>query len=113
MTTPDGYIRELESLTKSIKTLTLKTKELRERKTRVSDRLYTYLCTHKLDEYKGYKTSKLAPKIKVKRKSKKEKEKDALILFEEIGVANPRQFWEDFQRTQIYNISQSNEDEDE
>jgi hypothetical protein len=72
---------------------------MRKKKADVQMKLYAWMVKHNLDEYGGYKTSKLAPKKK-SRKNAKDKKQDALRLFSDIGVDDPETLWMEFQKTQ-------------
>ena len=67
----DGYVRELESLDSALKRHNKAAKELREKKKKTQEHLYNYMKRNDLEEYEGYKLSKIAPKPKIVRKKKR------------------------------------------
>lgn len=95
-----SYISEIDSITKSLRQYSKSSKELRKQKALAIERLYHWMKNHQLEEYEGYKLEKIAPKPKNLRKKAKEKREDALRLFSEVGINDPEEFWEAFQRTQ-------------
>lgn len=109
MTDPEGYVRNLKSINESIKRHSDQLKTLREKKKAAEDRLYRYMSKNNLDEYQGYKISKLTPKKKIKRKPEKEKKQDAIDLFCQNGIQDPETFWEQLKSTQKYKDPEANE----
>ncbi len=73
MSTPDGYVRELKTVDDTISRYNILLKSLREKKKTTQTRLYAYMEKNNLEEYGGYKASKLAPRKKVPRKKDKDK----------------------------------------
>jgi len=100
MADPDSYIRNLNSIGESIKRHNAQLKILREKKKESEKRLHSYMIKNNMEEYGGYKASKIAPKEKKLVKKKKEKKTDAIRLFSEIGITDPESFWDALQETQ-------------
>jgi len=100
MTDPDAYVRNLKDIGDAIKRHNAQLKILKSKKQESEKRLYIYMSKNNIDEYRGYKASKLAPKEKKPIKNKAEKKMDAIRLFSDTGINDPETFWEMFQNTQ-------------
>lgn len=111
MSSADGYIREIESISDALKRLNTKSRDLRKQKNLAKERLYVYMERSGITEYRGYKAEKLKPKDKPIRKKPSEKKADALRLFAETGITDPELFWQEFQKTQKCTIEGDDEDE--
>jgi hypothetical protein len=98
--TADAYIRQITDVDAALKRLNAQTKELRKKKKDAQTRLHAWMEKNKVDEYGKISIKKIAPKPPAKRKPAKKKKDDALRLFTAIGVNDPEELWEEFQRTQ-------------
>jgi len=96
----DAYVSKIKTLDETIKRYNKLLKKLREQKKESQGHLYAYMVRRSLDEYKGIKLAKIAPKEAPIRKKQKDKKNDAIQLFNEIGIPDPEGFWHDFQETQ-------------
>ena len=100
MSNGEAYIRQIGGIDEALKRLNTETKTLREKKKTAKRRLYEWMKSRGLEEFQGYKLTKITPKPKLPRKKAKEKKEDALRLFKEIGVDDPEELWTAFQHTQ-------------
>ena len=87
--TLDSYISEIESIKKEISRLNVEIKNLRNQKIDAQKFLYEYMTEVEINEYKGYKITKLLQKPRVKSKKKKDKIKDGIAVLRNIGDPNP------------------------
>ena len=95
-----GYVDEIKKLEKEIKRTNEYLKKLRERKKVCESNLYKIMEKNNEEELFGVKINKVKPKEKKIRKKASDKKKDAINLFYEIGIPDPKSFWEEFQKTQ-------------
>jgi len=102
MSTPDGYVYEINSLKAEIKRLNERTKKLREQKRTAEKHLYKHMHTHKVEKYENITIKSIRPKEKQKRKPEKAKRTDAISLFRDVGIPDPENFWVEFKATQKY-----------
>ena len=98
--TADAYIRQITDVDAALKRLNAQTKELRKKKKEAQTRLYAWMEKNGVEEYGKITIKKIAPKPPAKRKPAKKKKDDALRLFTAIGVNDPEELWEEFQKTQ-------------
>jgi hypothetical protein len=96
----DVYCRELKNIEAALKRSNEQVKQLRAKKKLNQERLYTYMVRHGLEEYEGYKLSKITPRPKVIRKKAKDKKADAISLFSQVGIPDPEDFWATLQSSQ-------------
>jgi hypothetical protein len=96
----DAYIGEINSINSALKQYGKSCRELRKQRKLAVERLYSWMKSNRLDEFKTYKLDKIAPKPQVQRKKAKEKKEDAIRLFIETGIADPEGYWDAFQKTQ-------------
>lgn len=85
----DSYISEIQSISAEITRLNGELRNLREQKLKAQNHLLHRLKEMKVDEYKGYKISKLTPKERTKPKKKKEKLRDGIAYLRELGAPDP------------------------
>lgn len=111
MSDPYSYVRNLAKIKDSEKRCTSQLKELRQKKKQTEQRLYEYMKKNNLDNFEGYKASKLAPKPKKMVKKKSEKDQDALKIISDVGISDPELFWETLKATQKSQILQNPEDQ--
>jgi hypothetical protein len=115
-TTADSYIRQIKDVDAALKRLNVQAKELRKKKKEAQSRLHSWMEKNKVEEYGEISLKKITPKPPAKRKPAKKKKDDAIRLFSQIGVNDPEELWEEFQRTQklvIETASDQNEEENE
>ena len=99
MSSGEGYVRRLRSISEALDRTNKHARELRAQKNEAKVLLHSWMIARGLEEYEGYKINKLVSK-KVPRKPSKEKKEDAMRLFGEAGIADPEGFWEELQKTQ-------------
>ena len=105
----EADVRRLKDLDDALKRANEKVSNLRKKKKDAQEKLYRSMEKNGVEKYEGYSISKLRPKVPAKRKPAKAKKKDAIRLFSEIGVDDPDELYEKFQRTQ--RIIKEEEDE--
>lgn len=99
-----GYSAELRLIEKELKISNKKSNDLRKRKKIVSEKLYNYMCKYNLTAVDGYSREKLEPPApKPEKKTESQKRRDAMELFEQVGIRNVDQFYQEFARTQKSN----------
>lgn len=108
--TADSYVRQIKDVDAALKRLNAQAKELRKKKKEAQTRLHAWMVKNGVDEYGQIPAKKIAPKTPVKRKPVKKKKEDAIRLFSQIGVNDPEELWEEFQRTQ--KLADRREEED-
>ena len=96
----DRYIQQLSQIDASIKRLNSQTAELRKKKKDILGHLHTWMVRNGHEKYGSYTVTKIAPKPPAKRKPAKAKKLDAMALFQQVGIDDPEQFWEELARTQ-------------
>jgi len=98
------YLRVIDGYDKECKRLLKQLSVIRNEKHKQEALLYNYMKRHNIDEltYNGkkIKQTKFEPKDKLQRKKKNEKMEDAIRLFRDAGVPDPRTFYKEFLRTQ-------------
>lgn len=98
------YLRVIDNLDKEAKRLQKQLSIVRAEKHKQEAYLYSYMKRHNIPELtygnKKVKLEKIAPKEKMPRKKKSEREEDAVRLFREIGIPDPRDFYGEFLKTQ-------------
>ena len=103
MATADGYVHEIKSLRKEIKRLNEHMKTLRDQKNITEGYLYQYMKKNGVEKLDGITINSIKPRSEqLPRKKKSEKKRDAVVLFQNIGVADPESLWVEFQATQRY-----------
>jgi len=95
-----SYVYTLNSLNDEIKRLNAHLKNLREQKRETQRLLKAYMDSQGIVEVDGIKAVNLTTRQRRPRKKKAEKEIDALRLFQETGIPNPKEFYIRFQETQ-------------
>ena len=99
-----GYSAELRLIEKELKISNKKSNDLRKRKKVVSEKLYKYMCKYNLATVDGYSREKLEPPApKPEKKTEAQKRRDAMELFEQVGIRNVDQFYQEFSKTQKSN----------
>lgn len=109
--TADSYVRQITDIEATLKRLNKQRSELQKKKKEAEQRLHAWMVKNGVEEYGKVKIKKVAPKPKAKRKPAKKKKDDALRLFSEIGVNDPEEFWEAFQRTQKVTVDAPEDDD--
>ncbi len=102
-----GYIKELNSLKAEIKRLNDEMKKLRIEKKSTERRLYEWMKIYGHTTYENYRLELVKPKTNIPRKKKNDKIRDALVLFRNIGIPDPEEFYEEFKKTQILMINEN------
>lgn len=110
--TADSYLRQISDVDAALKRLNAQTKELRKKKKDAQTRLHAWMIKNNVEEYGKIKIKKVAPKPPAKRKPVKKKKEDAISLFAKIGVNDPEELWEEFQRTQKLENERTTTDDD-
>ena len=111
----DRYIQQLSQIDATLKRINSQAAELRKKKKDIQGHLHTWMVKNGHEKYGAYSVSKIAPKPPAKRKPAKAKKMDALALFQQVGIDDPEQFWEELSRTQktVIEVPEENEDFDE
>jgi hypothetical protein len=107
----DTYVRNLKSINNTMDRLNKELKVLRIKKRDAQDKLYNAMKIRNLTEYGSIKITQITPKIKTPKKKTKDKKSDAIRFFNEIGIDNPELCWEEYQKTQKYQLVPNEDDE--
>lgn len=99
----DAYVRQIKELSDALTRLNKQAKDIREKQKIAKERLAQWMERKELEEFQGYKLSRIKPKPKIPTKPKEKKKNDAIRLFSEIGVTDPQELWDRFLETQRYN----------
>lgn len=102
----EAYVRQLKELSSALSRLNEQSKKLREKQKDTKLRLAQWMEKNGHQEYQGHKLAKIKPKPKIPKKPPKERKHDALLLFGEIGIPDPSDFWDRLQDTQKYNTEE-------
>ena len=97
-------VKDLEDINLALTRARKRVKDLQASKKQREAQIYNYMKHNGLENYHGFKLSKLEPKPKAERKKKKEKENAAIDLFRAIGVNDPGALYERFLETQTAKI---------
>jgi hypothetical protein len=100
----DAYVRQLKDLSDALARLNSQTKDIREKQKQTKARFAEWMERKEIEEYQGYKLSKIKPKPRIPIKPKERRKNDAIRLFSEIGVTDPQDLWDRYQQTQRYDI---------
>ncbi len=104
------YHNEIEKLNVEIKRMNSRLKELRDRRRQQEKYLYDSMKMWNETKVGNYTLKKLEKKAhpapKHKRKGVKAKQRDAMMLFRQIGIPNPENFWREFDKTQKGDVVQ-------
>lgn len=96
-----SYINTIRSLDEEIKRLNAHLKTLRIQRDENKRLLKEFMEMHDYTDYEGVSINSLVRKQRKPRKKKKEKEEDGIKLLMEIGVPNPKEFYEQFRKSQV------------
>ena len=94
MTTPDGYIREISSLSKEIRRINAQLLRLRAQKRQAESHLLQYMMSRNMEEYSGITQESLRPR---RRKKAAERKRDGIDYFTQLGVGDPEYAWKELQ----------------
>ena len=110
----DADLRRLKDIEEALKRANEKAVDLRKKKKDAQEKLYRSMEKNGVEKYGGYTLTKIKPKVLAKRKPAKAKKIDAIRLFTDIGIEDPGEFYEKFQKTQrvISEDEDCKEDED-
>lgn len=101
----NSYVSEINSLDTEIKRLNAHLKQLRSRKKTVTTNLHKYMIKNKLDKVningKIIKLSSIEPKKTFKQKPKKQRKEESLELFRQIGIPDPKTFYEQLESLKL------------
>lgn len=75
-------------------------KDLKVKKKKSEALLYSYMTRNHIEEYKGYKRDKLAPKPKKKTKTQKQKKIAVIGVLTQMGISDPETAWEAIREAQ-------------
>lgn len=104
MKSMESRANEIKNINKELEQLNKRKRLLIDRKKVVQQELYKYMSEHNLKNINDVKSYKIKPQESVPRKGLRSKKRDALNLFREVGIPNPEEFWNDFQKTQKITI---------
>lgn len=85
----EGAIIKIENINKEIKRILLQLKTLRKEKLKAEEILVKAMKTYRVEEYKGYKLSKIDPSRKPKRKKENEKREAMFRILRDEGIEDP------------------------
>lgn len=99
-----NFSPQLRAIEQKLKIANSQVNTLRKEKKKLMTKLYQYMCDYNLEELDGYLKSKLEVRVmrrpKPPQKTDAQKRKDAINLFRQIGIQDPKQFWQEFEQTQ-------------
>ena len=96
------YVKKLADLSSALTRLNTQAKDVRKKQGETRAQLAQWMERNGLEDYQGYKLSKIKPRPKIKRKPPKERKLDTLRIFSEIGVPDPDELWNRLQDVQKY-----------
>nr|QBK87092.1 MAG: uncharacterized protein LCMAC103_04360 [Marseillevirus LCMAC103] len=95
-----AWIAEINNIEARKRVLRKEIKALTERARRPKQALHEFMTRNGYGQYGGVKLTKVAPGVRRPRKRPADKKADAIALFHDIGIPDPRAFYDQFQRTQ-------------
>jgi len=103
MNKADSYVGEIKRLDEEIKRINMRLSALREQRKEKRTLLYKHMEKNGMTKHGGITINSIRPREQTRRKPESEKKQDAIILFQEVGIENPEEFYNDFKATQKYN----------
>jgi len=108
-----SYLDEINSIDAELKRINIHTKSLRTQKVKAMNGLYQYMKSHNIQKVGNITIEKCAPKNtqRAKAKPKSERKKLAINLFREVGIPDPINFYNEFEKLQKNTGNEENNDD--